>query len=168
MACRAFGNLPGLARARLLDGLAMNMSYVCKSVTSLLTSESQLDDYEHMVSAHRSALKAYLFFLHWMAAQAKLCNQQQDAQAASSGIPATVSLGVCKRNSHGLVCLTSAAIGKGAKSQGQPIQLCPYLYQRTELQQDLRSSWLLDLNKALAAENSERLHGGWGNSMSNA
>ena len=157
MPCRAFGNLPGLARARLLDGLAMNMSYVCKSITSLLTSESQLDDYEHMASAHRSALKAYLFFLHWMAAQAKLCNQQQDALAASSGVPATVSLGICKSNSHGLFCLASAAIGKGAGPQGQPIQLCPYVYQRTELQQDHQSTWLLDLPRAA---DSERLHGG--------
>lgn len=71
----------------------MNLSYVCKSVTSLLTSDSQLDNYDHMVSAHRSALKAYLFFLHWMAAQAKLCNQQQDAQATSSGVPAMVRFG---------------------------------------------------------------------------
>ncbi len=95
MPCRAFPNLPGLARARLLDGLAMNLSYVCKSITSLLTSESQLDDYEHMVSAHRSALKAYLFFLHWTAAQAKLCEQHQEAQAASSGLSAVV--GFCHK-----------------------------------------------------------------------
>ena len=45
---RAFPSLPGLGRARLLDSLAMNTSYLCKSIVSLLTSESQIDDYEHM------------------------------------------------------------------------------------------------------------------------
>ncbi|KAK9836505.1 hypothetical protein WJX74_001907 [Apatococcus lobatus] len=86
---RVFPRLPGLARARLLDGLAMNMSYLCKSVTALLTSSSQPDDYEHMALAHRSALKAYMFFLHWIATQAKLDDQQQAAQDASAGLPPT-------------------------------------------------------------------------------
>ena len=98
--CRAFQRLPSLARARLLDGLAMNMSYLCKSVTALLTSSSQPEDFDHMVSAHRSALKAYLFFLHWIASQARLNDQWHDAQAAASGIPPAVSSYLSLSMSH--------------------------------------------------------------------
>lgn len=66
---RAFTQLSSIARKRLVDGLCSNLSVLGLSIGALLSVQEPEDASEHEAAAtsHRSALKAYVFLLTWLA-----------------------------------------------------------------------------------------------------
>ena len=75
----AFPALTPLSRKRLTDGLASGTSVVAASAAALLaTPPTAPADRDAQASLHRSALKAYTFFLAWLQTQA-------DEEAAAGG-----------------------------------------------------------------------------------
>ena len=70
--CRGFKQLASIARRRLIDSLCSNISVLCASTNALTGLAQQPEDrqqHDALVAAHRGALKAYIFFLHWLVLQ---------------------------------------------------------------------------------------------------
>ena len=85
---RVFSCLGSISRRRLVDGLASNLSVLVLSVGALVSVADVDDPSEHEAAAasHRSALKAYVFFLGWLVQLAEA--EDRVAAAAAPGAPA--------------------------------------------------------------------------------
>ncbi len=70
---RGFTRLQPVARRRLIDSLVSNLSVLSACVDSALGSDAET------LLRHRTALKLYVFFLHWPLAQA-------EAEARDGGV----------------------------------------------------------------------------------
>ncbi|KAK9823736.1 hypothetical protein WJX72_005030 [[Myrmecia] bisecta] len=86
---RGFDSLESVGRFRLLDSLATNLSFLSKSISTLLASPPD-EDWAEVVVSHRNALKIYIFFLHWISTQADAASESskdgaQPASSAASG-----------------------------------------------------------------------------------
>ena len=78
--CRGFSALDGFAKRRLVDGLAANLSVLGLSIKALLDGDDEADR-DEAAAAHRSALKAYTFFLGWLCTH----GEAEAAQATLAG-----------------------------------------------------------------------------------
>ena len=83
---RGFPHLQPVPRRRLIDSLVSNLSVLSACVDSALGS----GDAETLLR-HRTALKVYVFFLHWALAQAEVEARSGGATAASA--PAAAKYG---------------------------------------------------------------------------
>ena len=70
---RGFKHLSSISRTRLVDGLCSNLSVLSLSIGALTSVQEPDDPAEHEAScaSHRSALKAYVFFLSWLTSAAE-------------------------------------------------------------------------------------------------
>ena len=77
---RGFKHVSSISRKRLVDGLCSNLSVLGLSIGALVSVQEPQDPAEHEASSasHRSALKAYAFFLSWLTALA-----EEEARTAS-------------------------------------------------------------------------------------
>ena len=77
--------MPALAKTHLVDSLCSGLSLLNASASALLEAQDEPDtDRDSVAEQHHSALKAYVFFLHWIATQA----EQQQKQSAAKSAPA--------------------------------------------------------------------------------
>lgn len=84
MSCngRDFQAVPPLAKTHLVDSLCSGLSLLNASASALLEASGDGDtDKEALSEQHYNALKAYVFFLHWIANQAE---QEQKTTAAKA------------------------------------------------------------------------------------
>ena len=65
--------MSSISRTRLVDGLCSNLSVLSLSIGALTSVQEPDDPAEHEAScaSHRSALKAYVFFLSWLTSAAE-------------------------------------------------------------------------------------------------
>ena len=101
--CRSFTILPTLAKTHLVDSLCSSLSLLNASAASLLESEDRSGpETDNIAAQHDSALKAYVFFLHWIAVQAEHDSRDITAKAAPA----------------------ASAAGRGRTKAKKPAQLC--------------------------------------------
>ena len=74
--CRGFAQLQPVPRKRLIDSLVSNLSVLNACVDSAANSDAET------LLRHRTALKLYVFFLHWVLEQAETEARQAGAAAA--------------------------------------------------------------------------------------
>lgn len=80
--------MPALARTHLVDSLCSGLSLLNASASALLEAPDDPDtDKDALSEQHHSALKAYVFFLHWIASQA----EQEQKTSAAKAAPAAAS-----------------------------------------------------------------------------
>lgn len=91
--CRDFHAVPALAKTHLVDSLCSSLSLLNASASALLEAPGDSETNRDTLSEqHYSALKAYVFFLHWTASQA----EQEQRTAAKSAPAAAGSRGRTK------------------------------------------------------------------------
>ena len=79
---RDFHALPALAKTHLVDSLCSSLSLLNASASALLEASGDGNaEKDALAERHYSALKAYVFFLHWIASQAE---QEQKATVAKA------------------------------------------------------------------------------------
>ena len=72
--------MPALGKTHLVDSLCSGLSLLNASASALVEAPDESDTSKDALSEqHHSALKAYVFFLHWIASQAE---QEQKATAS--------------------------------------------------------------------------------------
>lgn len=72
--------VPALAKTHLVDSLCSSLSLVKASAAALLEAPGDCNaDRDALSEQHYSALKAYVFFLHWIVSQAE--HEQRNAAA---------------------------------------------------------------------------------------
>ena len=104
-ACRGWSVLPAAAKLQLVDSLCSNLSVLATSASAAAAGGGDAD--AAVLKAHRTALKVYFFFLHWVASTA-----EADAASASASAAAVAPTKV-RRGQHWLpsprgVCVRSA------------------------------------------------------------
>ncbi|CAL5220968.1 g3074 [Coccomyxa viridis] len=95
---RGFKHVSSISRKRLVDGLCSNLSVLGLSIGALVSVQEPDDPAEHEASAasHRSALKAYAFFLSWLTALA-----EEEAQTAVPDPSAAAGRGKGRKKATG-------------------------------------------------------------------
>ena len=101
---RGFKHVSSISRKRLVDGLCSNLSVLGLSIGALVSVQNPQDPAEHEASSasHRSALKAYAFFLSWLTALA-----EDEARAAGPD----PSAGKAGRAMSDVTCRRASAVG---------------------------------------------------------
>ncbi|KAL0030288.1 hypothetical protein WJX77_007662 [Trebouxia sp. C0004] len=86
---RDFEALPALAKTHLVDSLCSGLSLLNASASALLEALSEPDTaMDSLAEQHCSALKAYVFFLHWIASHTEQQQKDCTARAAPAAGPA--------------------------------------------------------------------------------
>ena len=100
---RAWGRLDGPQRRQLVDSLTSSLTCLTAWIDRLLAGPPDAVDREALIT-HRSAFKAYLFFLQWLAEVA--AREAREAEAASETASAATAS-------------TSTATGRGRGGRGK-------------------------------------------------
>ena len=102
---RGFKHISSISRKRLVDGLCSNLSVLGLSIGALVSVTEPEDPAEHEASSasHRSALKAYTFFLSWLTSAAEEEDRASILQAGA---------GVIARRAHMLKMLEAQCMAR--------------------------------------------------------
>jgi hypothetical protein len=79
--CRGWSVLPAAAKLQLVDSLCSNLSVLATSAAAAAAAGGDAD--AAVLKAHRTALKVYFFFLHWVASTAEADAASASASAAA-------------------------------------------------------------------------------------
>lgn len=96
---RGFKHVSSISRKRLVDGLCSNLSVLGLSIGALVSVTEPEDPAEHEASSasHRSALKAYTFFLSWLTSVAEEEDRAAIPEAGAGVIARKATSFRCRR-----------------------------------------------------------------------